>query len=104
MQQFPDLGDETVGPGDEGQIEVLVHGMAGLELQGSLLDRGKQCRVIAVQILRDTETRHFPGGFMADNGFAAHRITQFGNGMGVHCTSPGWGQHLVNSRLIHPPL
>ena len=94
MQQFLDLRDEAVGAGDEGQVEVLVHGMAGLELQCRLLDRREQRRVVAVQILRDAETRDFPGCLVTDDGFTAHRIAQIGNGVCVHFTSPGWGQAL----------
>ena len=53
--QLADLGDEAVGAGDEGEVEMLVHGVAGLQLQRGVLDRGKQRRVVAVAELGDAE-------------------------------------------------
>ena len=48
-------GNEAIGAGDEGKVEMLVNGVAGLQLQRRILDRRKQRRVIAVPVLGDAE-------------------------------------------------
>lgn len=86
VQKLLDFRNIAIGTGYKGEVEMFVHGMAGLQLQGGFLDGGKQSRVVAMTILGDAEARHFPSGLMTNDGLAAHCTAQFGNCMGVHST------------------
>ena len=55
VDELADLGNEAIGAGDEGEVEMLVNRVAGLQLQRRILDRREQRRIVAVTVLGDAE-------------------------------------------------